>query len=130
MQWIRKNIFKNIKVNIWEWRRMRIVWILNPTQLAHDVRWTAPQGSLKVLTSGTYRGPSEDFQWTDTKVDELMKKLCFRSKSLVLHIYSCFLQEREIFKNYKLRDAVAGRPGDQMVGRSTDVRRTLVINFF
>ena len=76
------------------------------------------------------RGPSEDSQWTDTKVDELMKKLCFRSKSLVLHIYSCFLQEREIFKNYKLRDAVAGRPGDQMVGRSTDVRRTLVINFF
>ena len=107
-----------------------MVLILNPTQLAHDVRWTAPQGSLKVLTSGTYRGPSEDSQWTDTKVDEFMKKLCFRSKSLVLHIYSCFLQERETFKNYKLRDAVAGRPGDQMVGRSTEVHRTLVINFF
>ena len=30
----------------------------------------------------------------------------------------------------RLRDLVAGRPGDQMMGRSGDVRGTLVINVF
>ena len=37
-------------------------------QLAHDVPRTSPEGSLKVLTSGTYRGPSGDSQGTNTKL--------------------------------------------------------------
>ena len=35
---------------------------------------------LKVVTSGTYRGPSGDPQGTNAKTDGLMKKLFFKSK--------------------------------------------------
>ena len=66
-----------------------------------------------------------------------MKKVFFRCNILVLHIYYCFLLEKQIFKivngdvhgtsTGRLRDPVAGRPRDQMMGRSGDVRRTSVI---
>ena len=36
---------------------------------------------LKFLTSGTYKRPSEDYEGTVTKIDELMTKLFFRSNS-------------------------------------------------
>ena len=36
---------------------------------------TFPEGPLKVLKSGTYRGHSEDSQETIIKIDYLMKKL-------------------------------------------------------
>ena len=49
------------------------------TQLPHNVPGTSPEGPLKVLTSGTYRGPSGDSQETDTKIDDLTKILFFRS---------------------------------------------------
>ena len=48
---------------------------------------------------------------------------------LVLHICFCFLQEEQIFKSSeqgRLRDPVAGRPWDQMMGCSKDIRGTLV----
>ena len=51
----------------------------------------------------------------------------------VLHIYYRFLLQKQIFKSCKwerLWDPVAGRPWDQMMGRSGDVRRTLVIYVF
>ena len=51
------------------------------SQPVHDVPGTSPEGSLKVLTSGGYRGPSGDSQGTNTKIDNLMKKLFFRSNS-------------------------------------------------
>ena len=38
-------------------------------------------GPLKVLTSGIYRGPSGESQGTNTKIDDFMKKLFFRSNS-------------------------------------------------
>ena len=47
------------------------------TQPAHNVPGTSPEGPLKVLTSGTSRGPSGDSQVTNTKIDDLMKKLSF-----------------------------------------------------
>ena len=51
------------------------------TQPAHDVPGTSPEGPQKVLTSGTYRGPSGNPQGTKIKTDNLMKKLFFRSNS-------------------------------------------------
>ena len=64
------------------------------TQPAHDVPGTSPEGLLTVLTSGTYRGPSGasgDSQVTNTKIDDLMKKLCFRSSSpCIIHLSSFF----------------------------------------
>ena len=99
--------------------------LVGNTRPAHDVPGTYPDSLLKVLTSGTYRGPSGDSQGTNTKTDDFMKKLFFRSiRVLVLHICFCFLQEEQIFKSSKrrrLRDPVAGRPCDQMMGRSRDV---------
>ena len=67
-------------------------------QSINEVPRTSHEGSLSVLMCGTYRGPSEDFQGTNTKTDDLMKIMLFRSNSLALHIYSCFLQEGQIFK--------------------------------
>ena len=51
------------------------------TQPARDVPGTSPGGPLKVITSETYRGPSEDPQGTNKKTDNLMRKLLFRSNS-------------------------------------------------
>ena len=51
------------------------------TQLAHDDLWKSPDGPLKVLTSGTYRGLSKDSQGTNTKTGDLMKILLCRSNS-------------------------------------------------
>ena len=53
---------------------------------------------LKVLMSRTYRGPSRDSQGTNTKTDDLMKKLFLEAIVHVLHISNCFLQEEQIFK--------------------------------
>ena len=52
---------------------------------------------------------------------------------VALHIYSCFLQQEQIFRTSKwgrLQDPVAVRPGDQMMGRSRDARETLVLHVF
>ena len=51
------------------------------TQPTRDVPGTSPDGPLKVLTCGTSRGPSGDSQGTNTKIDDLMKKLFFRCNS-------------------------------------------------
>ena len=69
----------------------RLLWPLLKTRLplmkplathpAHDVLETSPEGSLKDLTFRTYRGPSGDPQGTNTKTDDLMKKLFFRNYS-------------------------------------------------
>ena len=54
---------------------------------------------------------------------------------IVLHICYCFLLEKQICKSSKwgrLRDSVAGRPGDQMMerssGRPRDVGHTYFLN--
>ena len=82
---------------------------------------------------GTYSGPSGDSQGTNTKTDDLMKKLFLEAIVLVLLIYVCFLQEEPIFKSSKAaspQDPVARRPGDQMMGRFRDVHGMLVKHDF
>ena len=60
-------------------RIMKPQALLQPT---HDVPRTSPESSLSVLMPGTYRGPSGDSQGTNTKTDDLMKKMFFRSNFL------------------------------------------------
>ena len=55
--------------------------IIGNTQPAHVIPRTSPEGPLKVLTPGTYRGPSRDSLRTNTNIDDFMKKLFFRSNS-------------------------------------------------
>ena len=54
--------------------------IIRNTQPVHEVPGTYPEGPLKVITSGTYRGPSGNSKGTNTKIDDF-KKLSFRSNS-------------------------------------------------
>ena len=51
---------------------------------------TSLEGFLKVLTSGTSRGSSGDSQGTNTKIDDLMKKVFLNALVLVSRIYFCF----------------------------------------
>ena len=70
------------------------------TQPTRDVPGTSPKGLLKVLTSGTYRGPSGDSQGTNIKIDDLMKKLFFRSNSpCITHVF-LFFPERTNFQKF------------------------------
>ena len=107
------------------------------TQPAHDVPGTSPESLLKVLTSGTSRGPSGDSQGTNTKNDVLIKKVFFRSNSpFITHLSLFVTGEPNIQKFYmgtftgRLRNPVAGRPVERMMWRSGDVRGTLVLNVF
>ena len=89
------------------------------TQPAHDVPGTYPEGLLKVLTSGTYKGPSGNSQGTYTKIDNFMKKLFFRSNSPgITHLF-LFLQEEQIFKSSK-----RGHPRDVYGTQLRDVHAT------
>ena len=56
---------------------------MNAPQVARDPLppRTSPEDPLKVFTSETYREPSEDSQGTNRKIDDLMKRLFFRSNS-------------------------------------------------
>ena len=56
---------------------------------------------LKVLTSGTYMGPSRDSQGTNTEIDDIIKNYFLDAIVPVLHIYFCFLQKAQIFKSFK-----------------------------
>ena len=47
------------------------------TPLSHDYTGTSPEGPLKVLTAGTYRGPWRDSE--ETNINDLLRKLYFRS---------------------------------------------------
>ena len=71
---------------------------------------TSPEGLLKVLKSETCRGLSGNSLDTNTKIDDFMKKLFFRSNSpcitylqryYIFDVCFCFLQEEQIFKNSK-----------------------------
>ena len=60
---------------------LSLTFKLSPTQPENYALGMSPEGSLKVLTSGTYKGSSGDSQGTNTKTDELTKKLFFKSNS-------------------------------------------------
>ena len=80
----------------------------------------APEGPLKVLMSGTYKGPSGDSQRTNTKIDDFMKKLFSRSNSpCITYLFLFFLQEEPLFKSSK-----QGRPRDVYGTQLWDVRGT------
>ena len=53
-----------------------------------------PEGPLKVLMSGTYKGPSGDSQRTSTKIDDFMKKLFSRSNSPCIPYLFLFLYRK------------------------------------
>ena len=73
--------------------------IIENTHPTHDVPGTSPEGPLKVLTSGTYRGPSGDPQGTNTKIDDFTKKLFFSSNSLcIMHLFLFFTIRTNIQK--------------------------------
>ena len=52
--------------------------IIGNTQPTHDVPGTSPEGPLKVLTSGTCKGPSGNSRGTNTKIYDFMKKNIFQ----------------------------------------------------
>ena len=111
--------------------------IIGNTQPAHDVPGKSPEGLLKVLTSGIYKGPSGDSQGTNTKIDDFMRKLFFRSNSPYLTCLFLFFTRRTNIQNFwtrtftgRLRDPVARPPWDQMMGRSKDIRGTSVKHVF
>ena len=69
--------------------------IIENTHPTHDVPGTSPEGPLKVLTSGTYRGLSG----TNTKIDDFMKKLFFSSNSLcIIYLFLFFTVRTNIQK--------------------------------
>ena len=75
--------------------------IIGNTQPAQFVPRTSPEGPLKVLTPGTYRGPSETL-WGPIQTLMILWKNCFSEVIvLVIHICICFLQEEQIFKSSK-----------------------------
>ena len=72
---------------------------LGRTQPARDVPGTSPEGPLKVLTSGTSRGPSGDSQGTNTEINDLMKKLVLRCNSpCFTHLFLLFTGKTNIRK--------------------------------
>ena len=69
--------------------------IIGNTQPSHDVPGTSPEGPLKVLMSGTYRGPSRN-QYKDWW---FMKKLFFRSNSpCITYLFLFFAGRKNIQK--------------------------------
>ena len=73
--------------------------IIGNTQLVHHVLGTSPKGSLKVLTFGNYKWPSEYSQRTNTKIDGFMKKLFFISNNLCITYLFLFFTGRTIIQN-------------------------------
>ena len=69
------------------------------TQPANDVPGTSPEGLLKVLTHGTYRGPSRDSNGSNTKIYDLLMKLYLRSNSpCIIHSFLFFTGKTNIQK--------------------------------
>ena len=89
-------LMKFMKWNSLSMRRRKTI---AQTQPARDVPGTSPEGPLKVLTSGTSRGPSGDSQGTNAKIDDLMKKLFFRCNSpCFTHLFLIFTGKTNIEK--------------------------------
>ena len=103
-----------------------------------DVPGTFPEGTLKVLTSWIYRGPSGDSWETNKKLDDLIKKVFLDAIILVLHIYYHFLLEKQIFKSSRKRPRniygthlwdVPGTKWWDVLGKSARHRSYMFFNF-
>ena len=99
----------SICLNFWE----------SATQPAPDVPGTSPEGSLKVLTFGTSRGPSGDSKGPTKKLITQWKRCFLDAIILVLHICYYFLLEKKICKCTKW-----GRPRDVYGTKLRDVPGT------
>ena len=77
--------------------------IIGNSQLAHDVPETSLEGSLKVLTSGTGKGPSGYSQGAKYKNWSFYRKNVFLEVMSLYYISASvfFLQEEKIFKSSK-----------------------------
>ena len=93
--------------------------IIGSTQLTHDVLGTSPEGPLKVLTSGTYRGPFRGISEDSSKFDDFIEKLLFRSNSPCITYLFLFFTEEKMFKRSK-----RGRPWDVYRTQLRDVHGT------
>ena len=91
--------------------------MISNCSLPARTRWPGdvPEGPLKVLTPGTYEGPSRDSQRINTKIDDLMKKLFFRRNSPCITYLFLFFAGRANIQKFltgtstgRLRDPVAG----------------------
>ena len=102
------NFFKGIQLNSiqfpWIHKDIQNAWkIPNPkplqtlykksSQLVHDISGTSPKVPNVGDLQGTVRG--------QIQIHDLMKKNFLEAIVLVLHIYSCFLQEEQTFKKSK-----------------------------
>ena len=74
-----------------------------------------------------------DSQGTNTKTDDLMEKLLSRSSSPCITYLFVFFTGRTNAQKFqtetstgRLLDLVSGRPGDQIMERSRDVRGTSI----
>ena len=71
------------------------------TQPARDVLEKCPEGLLKVLTSVTSGRPSGDSQGTNTKIDDRMKRLCFRLNSPCFkYLFLFFFTEKKNIQKF------------------------------
>ena len=104
------------------------------TRRLGDVPWKSHKGP-KVQD---FQGPAGNSWGANTKTDDLMKKVSLDAIVLVLHIYYCFLLEKQIFKSSKwrrprdvygtqLRD-VLGRNDGTFWERPRDVGHTYFLN--
>ena len=86
---------------------------------------------------GLQKGPSGDSQGTNTKIDDFMKKLFFRSNSPGITYLFLFFTGRTNIQKFQMGMStgrlwypVVGRPWDQMMERSKNVRGTSVEHVF
>ena len=122
-----------IRRKIYERNRVETILDSDETlQLAHEVPGTSLEGPLNVLTSATCRGPSGDSQGHQYKSWWFNEKICFLGAIvLVLHVYSCFLQEEQIFRSSKrgyLRDVYETQLRDVLETKWWDALGTCVGN--
>ena len=107
------------------------------SQSANDVPRTSAEVTLKVVTSWTYRGPSGEHQETNTKTNDLMKKLFFRSNRPCITYFWLFFYRKNKYLKVLNRGVftgpscwIVGGPGDQMMGRFRDVCGTSIKHVF
>ena len=107
------------------------------SQPAHNVPGTSPEGSLKALTFGTYKGPSRDLHGTNTKIDDSIKKLFFWSDSPCITYLLLLFTGRTNIQMFQtgtfrgcVRDVVEGHRSDQIMRRFRNFRGMSVENVF
>ena len=103
---------------------------------AHNILGMSPEGLLKVLMSGTYRGPSRILIGPIQKLI-IEWKNCPRFKLSLYYIIISVFYRKNKYSNVlsgtsmgHLQDPIVGRSGDQIMGHSRDVPRMLVKQCF